>query len=91
MFTTHSLKEVKASLNSIKEELEEQKKRLDMADKDIDILLTVPIECRDEQYYDMVDSLIDQYGYYLDRYIDDVKFYTRLVKVLNLLNPIRIK
>ena len=85
MFTTHSLKEVKASLNSIKEELEEQKKQLDMAGKGIEILLEIPIESRDEQYCHVVNYLIDQYNSSVDEYMDNVKIYTELVKLLKIL------
>lgn len=85
MFTAQLLNEVKASLNSIKETLEEQEKQLDMADKGIHILLKVPIESRDEQYYHIVNNLMDLYGHYLDRYKDNVILYTKLVTVLNCL------
>ena len=85
MFRTHLINEVIASLDSIKELLEEQEKQLDMADERIDILLEIPIESRDEQYYHIVDCLIDQYGYYLDRYKDNVKLHAELVTVLKTL------
>lgn len=85
MFTTRLLNEVKASLNSIKELLEEQEKELDMVNKDIHILLNVPIENRDEQYYHIVNNLMDQYDLYLDTYKDYVILYTKLVTLLNTL------
>ena len=85
MFTTQLLKEVKASLNSIKEALEEQEIQRDMDDKVIDILLNVPIESRDEQYYNVMNNLLDQSGYYLNRHKDYVILYTKLVTMLKTL------
>ena len=85
MFTTRLLNEVKTSLNSIKETLEEQEIQLDMDDKVIDILLNVPIESRDEQYYNVMYNLLDQHGYYLNMHKDNLILYTKLVRVLKTL------
>ena len=85
MFITQFLNEVKASINSIKEVLEEQEKQLLMAGNGIDILFEVPIESRDEQYFHIVNKLIDINDHYLHRYKDNVILYTKLVTVLNTL------
>lgn len=79
---------IKANLNSIATEMDNQRNQLNSIKSSLEILQEVPIESRNDHYHCMVKDLTDQYNDHRQRYELTVgELHTRLERMLETFEP----